>query len=144
MAITLLSEPLTKTHVAPFFVTQVLAQATWPALMPFAPQWLSLIQPVHEADLLSAAVARPIAVNSTASKPSVLIALFILNSLLRVAPRRLAQFLPLAARVVANLVRQSCGEWMGSSGEITRLSGWDSVTYTPSAEPRQVRFRASR
>src|ERR1700691_2684681 len=46
--------------------------------MPFAPQWLSLIQPVH---VLSAAfVERPIVHNSTASMPTMLRALFMFAS----------------------------------------------------------------
>jgi hypothetical protein len=52
--------------------------------MPFAPQWLSLIQPVHVIVLFSAKVAKLIAASITASRPHMLMALFIFTSLLRV------------------------------------------------------------
>src|SRR5579862_827066 len=51
--------------------------------MPFAPQWLSLIQPVHVIVLFSAKVARLIAATITASRPHMLMALFMFTSLLR-------------------------------------------------------------
>jgi hypothetical protein len=52
--------------------------------MPFAPQWLSLIQPVHVIVLFSAKVARLIAASITASRLHMLMALFMFTSLLRV------------------------------------------------------------
>src|ERR1700683_321100 len=74
---TFLSSLFTKTQEAPLSFMHVLAQALCAAFAPFAPQELSLIQPVHVIVLLSAMVARLSVANNTASKPNVPIALFI-------------------------------------------------------------------
>src|SRR5579863_657215 len=80
MAMTFLSLSFTNTQEAPFSLMQVEAQALCEALAPFAPQELSLIQPVQLIDLVSATVARLIVANSTASKPNAVIALFMFTS----------------------------------------------------------------
>src|SRR5277367_7089502 len=77
---TFLSSLFTKTQEAPFVFMQVIAQLLCAAFAPFAPQELSLTQPVQVIVLLSAMVARVSVANNTASKPNVPIALFMFTS----------------------------------------------------------------
>jgi hypothetical protein len=72
-----LESEFTKTNLAPFSWTHLSAQSLWSALIPLAPQPLSLIQPVQVEDLGLLAAVMPRANTSTLATPIMEKGLFI-------------------------------------------------------------------
>src|SRR5271155_5327420 len=135
MAITFLSLSFTKTQDAPFSLMQVPAQALCPAFAPFAPQELSLIQPVQVIVLLSAMVARLSVANSTASKPNIPIALFMMVFLLRIVAGRAVRILPQTARFVTVRLRYSFQGWVGCYRRSNQLLPSSTFTLYSNCSP---------